>query len=242
MRGNSVEVQMVSEAEPSTEPRIPLSKDRVLRAAIALADEKGIEALTMRNLAHELGVEAMSLYYHVANKEALLDGVVDTVIGEVEQELGGLDVVKGETDWLPVLRNRILTARKVMLRHKWAPAVIETRTTMTPTLLRYMDTLLGILIEGGFSYDLGHHAMHALGSRALGFSQELFAPDEGSDEDEGVAMLEDLAAHIPYIVGMLEDVVHEGPDTTLGWCDDQTEFEFGLDLMLDGLESRRTKG
>ncbi|NNC73967.1 MAG: TetR family transcriptional regulator [Acidimicrobiia bacterium] len=221
-------------AQPET--RTPLSRERVLAAAIALADEQGIEALTMRNLAGALGVEAMSLYYHVANKEALLDGVVDTLVSEIENELGGLGVPDGE--WKESLRNRILTARGVMLQHPWAPSVIETRTTMTPTLLRYMDTLLGILVEGGFSNDLGHHAMHALGSRALGFNQELFAPSDPSDNDDGMAMLSDVAPSLPYIMGMLSEVAHDDPDSTLGWCDDQTEFEFGLDLLLDGLEQR----
>jgi AcrR family transcriptional regulator len=230
---------MVSKAQTITEPRLPLSRERVLTAAVELADAEGIEALTMRNLAQALGVEAMSLYYHVANKEALLDGVVETIIGEVEEELGGFDVAEGEREWKRVLRHRILTARRVMLRHPWAPAVIETRTTMTPTLLRYMDTLLGILIEGGFSNDLGHHAMHALGSRALGFSQELFAPDDPQDGDEeATAMLAELAPQLPYIVGMMVEVAHDDPDSTLGWCDDQSEFEFGLDLLLDGLEAR----
>lgn len=223
-----------------TEPRVPLSKERVLRAAIALADADGIEALTMRKLAEELGVEAMSLYYHVANKEALLDGVVDSLLAEIEEELGGFDVTNGESDWKQALRSRILAARTVLLRHRWAPGVIETRTSMTPTLLRYMDTLLGILIEGGFSSDLGHHAMHALGSRALGFNQELFAPDDTQQDDEdSSALLAEMATQLPYIVTMLEDVVHDDPDSTLGWCDDQAEFEFGLDLILDGLENRR---
>ncbi len=222
--------------------RVPLSRERVLRGAIALADAQGIEALTMRNLAHELGVEAMSLYYHVANKEALLDGVVDMVISEIAEELGGLDIEPGEQQWRALLRHRILTARRVMLRHPWAPGVIETRTTMTPTLLRYMDTLLGILIEGGFSNDLGHHALHALGSRALGFNQELFAPGSATDEEEGQAMLADLAPQLPYIMGMLVEVSHDDEDSTLGWCDDQTEFEFGLDLMLDGLEKQLAAG
>jgi len=233
---------MVSETDTSAEPRTPLSKDRVLEAAVSLADAQGIDALTMRNLAAELGVEAMSLYYHVANKEALLNGAVDAVIVEIEQELGGFDIVPGETDWMAALRTRILTARTVMLRHPWAPEVIETRTTMTPDLLRYMDTLLGILIEGGFSNDLGHHAMHALGSRALGFNQELFAPDDPSEPDEQAsAMLQDLAPQLPYIIGMLAEVVHDDPDSTLGWCDDQSEFEFGLDLIINGLEARRAQ-
>jgi len=231
---------MVTQPDTSSEARIPLSKERVMRAAIELADAEGIDSLTMRNLAHRLGVEAMSLYYHVANKDALIDGVVDEVLREIEQELGGFDVVPSAAGWKEQMRSRILTARRVMLRHKWAPAVIETRTSMTPTLLRYMDTVLGIMIAGGFSYDLGHHAMHALGSRSLGFNQELFQPDDPNEADEeSSAMLADLAPQLPHIVKMLSQITHEGPDTTLGWCDDQTEFEFGLDLMLNGLESRR---
>jgi AcrR family transcriptional regulator len=232
---------MSTDPETTAEPRIPLSRERVLRAAIDLVDTEGIDALTMRNLAGRLGVEAMSLYYHVANKEALLDGVVDTLVGEIEHELGGFDVDATDADWKQQLRSRILSARRVMLRHRWAPALIETRTSMTPTLLRYMDSLLGIMIRGGFSYDLGHHAMHALGSRALGFNQELFAPEDPQAEDgDAKAILEDLAPHLPHIVTMMTEIIHDEPDATLGWCDDQTEFEFGLDLMLDGLERLRS--
>lgn len=190
----------------------------------------------MRNLAGELGVEAMSLYHHVANKEALLDGVVDSLVGEIEDELGGFDAIADAGTWREVLRDRILTARRVMLRHRWAPAVIETRTGSTPTTLRYMDTLLGILLQGGFSYDLAHHAMHAIGSRALGFSQELFQPDSG--EDGSSDMLGEFAIELPNIAGMLSAVAHDDPDSTLGWCDDQTEFEFSIDVLLDGLEKR----
>lgn len=231
---------MVTKTKGQTARRTPLSKERVLRAAIDLADKDGIDAVTMRNLAQELGVEAMSLYYHVANKEALLDGVVETLLHEIEDELGGFEVVEGEKNWKPIMRSRILTARKVMLRHPWAPAVIETRTQMPPTLLTYFEALLGVMVEGGLSNDLGHHAMHALGSRALGFNQELFAPDDPSEDDEeSMAMLEDLAPQLPYMMNMLAEVSHDdGPDETLGWCDDQTEFEFGLDLILDGLEQR----
>jgi AcrR family transcriptional regulator len=234
---------MVSHTNPTTQQRLPLSKDRILQAAIALADAQGIEALTMRNLAQDLDVEAMSLYYHVANKETLLDGVIDAIVQEIEAEAGGFVVAKGALDWKRALRSRILTARTVMLRHPWAPAVIETRTTMTATLLRYMDSLLGILIEGGFSNDQGHHAMHALGSRALGFNQELFVPADPEQTDgDAAAMLEDLAPQLPYLVAMLAEIVHDDPDSTLGWCDDQTEFEFGLDLILDGLDSHRLEG
>ena len=231
---------MVSDADPITTERAPLSKTRVLEAAMSLADRTGIETLTMRNLAQELGVEAMSLYYHVANKEALLDGLVDSLLAEIEQERGNFEVVLDQAGWLSTMRSLILTARKVMLRHPWAPRVIESRTTMTPTLLRYFNALLGIMIEGGFSNDLGHHAMHALGSRALGFNQELFEPDNTDQGDEEAeAMMADLGPQLPYLMGMLAEVVHDDPDTTLGWCDDQTEFEFGLDLLLTGLEARR---
>ena len=231
---------MVSDADAITTERVPLSKARVLEAAMSLADRTGIESVTMRNLAQELGVEAMSLYYHVANKEALLDGLVDSLLAEIEQERGNFEVVLDQTGWLSTMRSLILTARTVMLRHPWAPRVIESRTTMTPTLLRYFNALLGIMIEGGFSHDLGHHAMHALGSRALGFNQELFEPDNTDQGDQDAeTMMADLAPQLPYLMGMLADVVHDDPDTTLGWCDDQTEFEFGLDLLLTGLEARR---
>jgi len=224
--------------DPGVEHRVPLNRDRILHAAIELADSEGIEALTMRNLAQRLGVEAMSLYHHVANKESLLNGVVDKIVGEIEQEMAGVDA--DVSDWRPALRNRILTARRVLLRHPWAPEVIETRTTMTPTLLRYMDSIVGILLEGGFSTDLTHHAMHALGSRALGFNQELFVPDDAGSDEEAMAMLNEMAASIPNLVTMLAEATHDDPESTLGWCDDQTEFEFGLDVLLDGLETRLT--
>lgn len=231
---------MTTTAERAPEHRTPLSRERILGAAIALADRQGIDAVTMRNLAGELGVEAMSLYYHVANKDALLDGVVDSVLLEVEEELGGFDIAPGNPEWKSTLRAWSLTARNVMLRHPWAPALIETRTMMTPTLLRYMNSVLGILLEAGFSTDLGHHALHAMGSLPLGFSRELFAPADPADSSDGQAMVADVADQIPYIIHMLSEVSHGDPDSTLGWCDDQTEYEFGLDLFLDGLEKRLT--
>jgi AcrR family transcriptional regulator len=198
----------------------------------------GIGAVTMRNVAAELGVEAMSLYHHVANKEALLDGVADTLILELEDELGGFEFdIDEQVDWKQLLRERILTARRVMLRHPWAPSLIESRTRMTPTMLRYLDSLLGILVAGGFSYDLGHYAMHALGSRSLGFNQELFVPDDpDAGDQEAEAMFAELAPQLPHMMQMMAEVAHDDLDSTLGWCDYQAEFEFGLDLVLDGLE------
>jgi hypothetical protein len=105
--------------------------------------------------------------------------------------------------------------------------------------LRYHDGLVGLMREGGFSYDLAHHALHAMGSRALGFSQELFDPGGGADDEDATAALESMADELPHLSGMLMEVAHDDPDSTLGWCDDQTEFEFGLDVILDGLDRLR---
>ena len=212
-----------------------------MQAAITVADKGGIESLTMRKLAEELGVEAMSLYYHVANKEAVLDGVVEALMGEIEQELGGFGVPAEVTSWKTVMRERILLARTVMLRHPWAPSVFETRTRMGPTIIMYFEGLLGIMREGGFSYDLAHHAMHAVGSRAIGFSQELFKPDSAEADEDAQEMFEHMMDQLPYLAGMMMEIAHDDPETTLGWCDDQSEFEFTLDLILDGLESLRAK-
>jgi AcrR family transcriptional regulator len=224
-------------AEPQAAKRAPLTRERVLRAAVELADEHGIEALTMRGLGQAVGVEAMSLYNHVANKEAILDGVVEVVVGEVLEAVEGLDPPSDPADWKPAARRRILAAREVFLRHRWAPGVLESRKEMPPGALRYYDGLLGLMLGGGFSADLAHHAMHALGSRALGFSQELFE-DEDVPAETVSLMAQQMAAEYPNLAEMLKTVTHDA-DTTLGWCDDQFEFEFGLDLILDGLERLR---
>lgn len=220
-------------ATQASVPRTPLSRDRVLRAAVEIADTDGLEAVTMRRIGEALGAEAMSLYYHVANKNDLLDGIVDVLMDELNEAVGRDQVVNG--DWKAALRHRILTARQIMLRHPWAPRLLESRTTMRPAVVLYHDQLVGLMRAGGFSYDLAHHALHALGSRALGFSQELFDPAAGAG-DESERMLKDYADRLPNLVGMLTEIAHDDPDNTLGWCDDQAEFEFALDLILDGLE------
>jgi AcrR family transcriptional regulator len=230
---------MVSQTEPGTEPRVPLSRERVLRAAVDIADKGGITSLTMRHLAQEVGAEAMSLYYHVANKEEVLDGIVDVIAREINDVVDHIGVPSKGADWKKAVRQRILSAREVLLRHPWAPRAFETRTNTSPAVLQYFDALLGLMRDGGFSYDLAHHALHALGSRALGFTQELFDPDDDAGGEEATAMLENMADHLPHLAGMMMEVVHDDPDSTLGWCDDQTEFEFGLDLILDGLDRMR---
>jgi AcrR family transcriptional regulator len=230
---------VVTRAEPGSQPRLPLSRDRVLRAAIKIADQGGIESLTMRHLAEELGAEAMSLYYYLASKEDLLDGIADAVVAEINDVVGTIDVPSAGSDWKSAVRRRILSARGVLLRHLWAPRVFETRTSTIPAVLLYYDGLLRLMTDGGFSYDLIHHALHALGSRALGFTQELFDPSAGTSDEQTAAALEGMADQIPHLVAMFLQVGHDDPDSTLGWCDDQTEFEFGLDLILDGLDKMR---
>jgi AcrR family transcriptional regulator len=211
----------------------------VLRAAIEIADHSGLESLTMRRLAEELGAEAMSLYYHVANKESLLDGIADAVVAEINDVVATIDVPSAGADWQPAVRQRILSARQVLLRHRWAPRVLETRTNTSLAVLLYYDGLLRLMRDGGFSYDLIHHALHALGSRALGFSQEMFDPSGGTSDEQAAAELGSMADQVPHLVAMLMEVAHDDPDSTLGWCDDQTEFEFGLDIILDGLDKMR---
>jgi len=225
------------------QPRIPLSRRRVLRAAVELADRDGIDSLTMRRLAQEVGVEAMSLYHHVANKEAVFDGVVEVILEEIMAAVDDVGAPPPEEDWQAALRTRILAAREVLLRHRWAPQVLETRTTTSPVFIAYYDHVIGILRAGGFSFDLAHRAVHVLGSRALGFAQELFQPDGAQATNAGAAaMMEQLADRFPNIAGMLADAIHDDPDGTLGFCDDQFEFEFALDLILEGLERRRAAG
>ena len=129
--------------------------------------------------------------------------------------------------------------RQVLLRHPWAPGLFETRTTTSPAIVRHFDALVGLMRDGGFSYDLAHHALHALGSRALGFSQELFDPGDEAGPSDATASPEDMAGQFPHLAAMLTEIAHDDPASTLGWCDDQTEFEFGLDLILNGLDGLR---
>jgi AcrR family transcriptional regulator len=223
-------------ARPIAEPRMPLSRERVLRAAVDLADERGIDSLTMRTLGQKLGVEAMSLYNHVANKEDILDGMVDAVMSEVNDAASEIEMPAHE--WKTAMRRRVLSAREVFLRHPWAPGVLESRTNESTPMMRYYDSMIGLFLEAGFSPDLTHHAMHALGSRALGFTQELYDDSQEVDLEQTKTFARRMAGEYPNIAAMLEDVTHDA-DTTLGWCDDQFEFEFALDLLLDGLERLR---
>jgi AcrR family transcriptional regulator len=221
--------------------RIPLNRERVLEAAVALADEVGIEFLSMRRLAQELGVVPMALYKHVANKEELLDGMVEAVIGEI-------DPPAADTDWKSAVRLRVLSARLVLQRHPWARSVFESRTNRTPAVLDYMDSFAGMFLAGGFTADLTHHVMHAIGSRMWGFTQELFddaaIPGKGDPAEAPVevapavsaAMLQQMAERYPNIAKIAGAVSHDEGSVVGHGCDDQFEFEFALNLLLDGFE------
>ena len=230
---------MATKIEQAAPAREPLTKERILGTAVALADEGGVESLSMRRIAQELGVVPMALYKHVANKDEMLDGMVDVIVGEIDPPLA-------DADWKIAMRERILSARRALLRHAWASRVIESRSEPTPMVISYIDSMMGIFRSGGFSIDLMHHAMHVMGSRILGFSQELFDDTSSMPEEEAVAMWTQLADHYPNIAALVGEISggeisHDEGSIVGGGCDDQFEFEFALDLMLDGLERLRLK-
>lgn len=213
-------------------PRTRLHRERVLQAAVELADQIGIEALTMRKLAGALGVVPMALYKHVANKEELLDGMVDVIVAEIDPPAPG-------PEWKSAIRQRILSARRSLQRHPWAPGVIESRTEASPAVIAYVDSMIGMLRAGGFSPDLTHHALHALGSRLYGFTQEVFNDSPDIDPATLAGMVQQMQGPYPHVAEMLQTVYHDEGSVVGSGCDDQFEFEFALDLLIEGLEKRR---
>ena len=227
--------------QPANVPRAPLSKERVLEAAIALAVRDGIESLTMRKLADELGAGAMSLYHYVPNKEELLDEMVDIVFGEIE--LPSTDV-----DWRAALRRRAISTRDVLNRHRWAVGLMESRTTPGPASLRLHDAVLACLREAGFSIELTIQAYSVQDAYIYGFAlQEKSLPFESADEAAAVAAeqvrefaeladerrMAELAEEFPYLAEVVA-----GHVAKVGY-DFNEAFEYGLDLILDALEQRR---
>jgi len=204
----------------------------VLGAAVALADKAGIEALSMRRLAEDLGVVPMALYKHVANKEQLLDGMIDVVVGEVDPPVAG-------AGWKSAVRQRILSARRALLRHPWASQVMESKKNPTPVVLAYMDSMIGLFRGGGFSVNLTHHVMHTIGSRVLGFTQELFNDSRTVDPEMQEVMMRELGPRFPNVLAIAMAASHEGESVVGPGCDDQYEFEFALDLLLNGFERLR---
>jgi AcrR family transcriptional regulator len=224
---------MATQPKPIATPRLPLSRDRVLRAAIDLADRSGIESLSMRKLGQELGVEAMSLYNHVASKEDLLNGIADIVIGEI-------DVPSGGDDWKVAMRRRAVSARETLARHPWASGVIDSRINPSPARSQYPEAVIGSLRQAGFSVEMAIHAFFTLDSYIYGFAvQEQNLPSGTPEELAGMAetVLATLPAEeYPYLH---ETVVEHVMKVGFNYAD---EFEFGLDLILDGLEKVRDAG
>jgi len=210
-------------------PRPALDRTRVVQAAIRLADEGGLAALSMRQLAARLGVVPMALYKHVADKEDLVAGMIDEVVASYPSPPAGLS-------WREAVRFRVLAARKALTRHPWMRPAIESATRRTPTVLAYLDATAGDFVGGGVSYDLAHYAMHALGHRIWGFSPEAFTAPTGSADAAPPPSPEEVAqmsAIYPHVVAIAMDTAARHP--TSG-CDEQHEFEFTLDLLLDAFE------
>ena len=206
--------------------RVPLTRERVLGAALKLADQGGIESLSMRKLGHELGVEAMAVYYHFANKDEVLDGIVDLVFSEIDLPAGG-------ADWKTAMRQRALSVRDVLSRHRWAIGLMESRANPGPANLRHHDAVIGSLRAAGFTMERVAHAYSLLDSYIYGFALTMLnLPFEDSEEVAEVArsMLEPFPAEeYPNMVAIIEHAMQPGYDFG-------DEFEYGLDLILDGLE------
>jgi AcrR family transcriptional regulator len=216
--------------EGSVRTRTPLSRERVLRAALSLADSGGIEGLTMRALGQQLQVEAMSLYNHVAGKDEILDGIVDLVFSEIE-------VPAGRADWRTAMRERVVSARDALLRHPWATSLMQSRSKPGPATLRHHDTVIGCLRDAGFTIDQAAHAFSLMDGYIYGFAlQQTNLPSQTTEESAALAenILRDFPRdEYPHLAEMIvEHALKPGYD----YAD---EFEFGLDLILDGLESVR---
>jgi AcrR family transcriptional regulator len=210
--------------DASGQPRAALTRERVLHAAITIADRAGIDALSMRKLGQELGVEAMSLYNHVANKDDLLDGMLDVLVSEIEPPASG-------DDWKAALRERALAARALLGRHLWAPRITASRPRiqMGPAMVRYMDAIAGCLVQAGFSWELVHHAMHLLSTRMLGYTPKPLDAGDRVPQLLTIPRRQIPTSEYPYLTQMLRQTHH----------DEEVEFAFELDLILDGLERLR---
>jgi len=224
-------------------PRAPLSHARVLEAAVALAQREGLESLTMRRLANELGAGAMTLYHYVPSKERLLDAMVDIVFAEIE-------LPTSDVDWRTAMRRRAFSTREALNRHRWAVGLMESRTTPGPASLRLHNAVLGCLREAGFSIELTIQAYSVQDAYIYGFAlQEKSVPFETAEESAAVAeeqyreyaeladgrQLGELAQEFPYLAEVVA-----GHVAKVGY-DFASAFEYGLDLILDALELRRAK-
>lgn len=224
--------------------RRPLSRAGVLKAAMRVADHEGLSALSMRRLGREAGVEAMSLYHHLPGKDGLLDGLAEALVDEITAAVAARPPAL-TADWKSDLRSRCLAARQIVLRHPWAPALFATRKSLPVALYPYVEQIVALLAGAGFSYQIAHRALHALGSLMFGFAQELISPPSSGghlDAARAEAEFARMAQALPHLCAMIASEIHQAEDPRVGWCDTQTEFEFTLDLLLDGLERLRVGG
>jgi AcrR family transcriptional regulator len=216
---------MATQTDVNVKPRAPLSRERVLRAAIALADTSGIESLTMRKLGEALQVEAMSLYNHVANKDDILDGIVDLVFSEIA-------LPSERAGWKTAMRKRAISAHEALLRHPWAPSLMQSRARPGPATLRHHDSVLGSLRKAGFTLVMAAHAVSVIDGYVYGFAlQQINIPLQSREQvaEIGESILRQLAGEYPHLAEMITDhAMQPGYDYV-------EEFEFGLDLILDGL-------
>ena len=216
---------------PGTADRAPLTKERLLRSAVAIADRRGVDGLSMRVLAAELGAGAMSLYHYVANKDELLDGMVDLVFDEIT-------LPTADDDWTSALRQRALAARDALARHPWAIVLMESRTQPGPANLQHREAVLSVLRHAGFSVAAATHANWFLDSYVYGFALQVATlpfdtKEELADMTEQVFLPQIPADRFPYLREAAAELVAAGYDPA-------TEFEVGLDLVLEALEGLRT--
>ena len=222
---------MATRAADDPKRRVPLSRERVLHAAIALADQGGFASLSMRRLAKELGVEAMSLYNHVGGKDDLLDGMVDLVFGEIE--LPSTDV-----DWKTAMRARAISTRQALARHRWAIGLMEGRGHHGPANLALHDAVLGCLRAAGFSLEMTVHAYSVQDAYIYGFALQetrhgLRHPDFAASAQRQMHEYRAVLAEYPHLVEVV------GGHVAKTGYDYATEFRFGLNLILDGLDALR---
>jgi AcrR family transcriptional regulator len=216
----------------SQEERPPLSRERVIDAAVTLADEEGLEAVSMRGLGRRLGVEAMSLYNHVAGKDGVLDGILEYVLGEI-------DTPGPDEPWEEAFRRRALSCRNVFARHPWAMGLLEKRhTDSSPRRLHYYDSVLGCLRNAGFDVATAVRAFSLVDSYIFGFileEQSLAFDDPESLEEVGTDLLEQMGGEYPHLTEATRYAMESGYDRDV-------ELRFGLDLIVDGLRRMLEKG
>jgi AcrR family transcriptional regulator len=219
----------IAQAAGRNASRDTLNRERVVRAAMDLADESGIESVTMRELGRKLGVEAASLYNHVAGKDELLDGMVDLVVAEI-------DIPSGDVGWQDAMRRRAVSARELFEQHRWAAGLIDSRGRSGLSSLAYADRVLGTLLDAEFSPGLAANAFLTLDSYIYGFESQRsnIAP---ADTEDAAEVAQEVLAAIPE--GAYPSLARVAMQYAEEPYDDTAAFDFGLDLILDGLERLR---